>query len=217
MIFEDRLDLGWPILSGFIRKGGVSFAVASPERSRRTVLLHQLRPPLEAKSGRSAIPHPLSKNDKGWATRSLAIAQFRYTPTMPTGLRRYQQSGHRHAINVNCFRKRSILDTAEARDTFLKIFEETRKDRFEVVGYVVMPTHVHIVVSEPGGHKLSTAMQVLKQRFSCTPRIETEVWEPRYYDFNELVEKLRYIHDNPINAGLAATYADWPWSSYKSL
>ncbi len=140
---------------------------------------------------------------------------------MPTGLRRYQQSGHRHAINFNCFRKRGILDTAEARDTFLKIFEETReKYRFEVVGYVVMPTHVHVLVSEPEGHKLSTAMQVLKQRFSCT-RIETEVWEPRYYDFNvysqrKLIEKLRYIHDNPINAGLVSTYADWPWSSYNA-
>ena len=41
---------------------------------------------------------------------------------MPTGLRRYQQSGHRHAINFNCFRKRGILDTAEARDTFLEDF-----------------------------------------------------------------------------------------------
>ena len=64
---------------------------------------------------------------------------------MPTGLRRYQQSGDLHAINFNCFRKRLILGTAEARDTFLKIFEETRqKYHFEVVGYVVMPTHVHL-------------------------------------------------------------------------
>ena len=140
---------------------------------------------------------------------------------MPTGLRRYQQSGDLHAINFNCFRKRSILDTAEARDTFLKILEETRqKYHFEVVGYVVMPTHVHLLVSEPESHPLSTAIQVLKQRFSRT-RIETEVWEPRYYDFNvysqkKRAEKLGYIHDNPINAGVASTYADWPWSSYNA-
>ena len=140
---------------------------------------------------------------------------------MPTGLRRYQQSGDLHAINFNCFRKRFILDTAEARDTFLKILEETRqKYQFEVIGYVVMPTHVHLLVSEPKDHKLSTAIQVLKQRFSRT-RVEQEVWEPRYYDFNvysdrKIKEKLDYMHDNPIRAGLVVTPSEWPWSSYNA-
>src|ERR1700761_3836204 len=41
-------SLGW--------KGGVSFAVASPERSRRTVFLNQPASPSEAKDGRFAIP-----------------------------------------------------------------------------------------------------------------------------------------------------------------
>jgi len=123
---------------------------------------------------------------------------------MPTGLRRYQQSGDLHAINFNCFRKRSILDTAESRDTFLKILEETRqKYLFEVVGYVVMPTHVHLLISESQSHPLSTAIQVIKQRFSRT-RIEEHVWEPRYYDFNvysqrKLAEKLDSSNsDHPI-------------------
>ncbi len=140
---------------------------------------------------------------------------------MPTRLRRYQQSGDLHAINFNCFRKRSILDTAEARDTFLKILEETRqKYQFDVIGYVVMPTHVHLLVSEPQDHKLSTAIQVIKQRFSRT-RIEQEVWEARYYDFNvyserKIREKLNYMHHNPLTAGIARTPADWPWSSYNA-
>jgi putative transposase len=143
-----------------------------------------------------------------------------YTAAMPTGLRRFQQSGDVHAINFCCFRNRPILATPEPRDTFLKILEETRaKYGFHVLGYVVMPTHIHLLVTEPEGHKLSTAIQVLKQRFSRT-RIETEVWEDRYYDFNvksrdKLIEKLRYIHYNPVEAGLVPDPASWQWSSYR--
>ncbi|HEV2576551.1 MAG TPA: transposase [Acidobacteriaceae bacterium] len=141
---------------------------------------------------------------------------------MPTGLRRYHDTGDLHAINVNCFRKRPIFGTPEPRDTFLRILEETRrKYQFHVIGYVVMPTHVHILVSEPQNALLSLAMQVLKQRFSRTRVLEKDVWEQRYYDFNvfsshKLAEKLDYIHMNPVTAGLVRAPADWQWSSYRA-
>ena len=141
---------------------------------------------------------------------------------MPIGLRRYHQTGDLHAINVNCFRKRPILDTPEPRDTFLNILEETRhKYEFQVLGYVVMPTHIHLLVSEPQSVLLSTVMQVLKHRFSRTRVLEEHIWESRYYDFNvfsghKLVEKLEYIHMNPVTAGLVKMPADWQWSSYRA-
>ena len=99
----------------------------------------------------------------------------------------------------------------------MSILEETRhKYSMQVIGYVVMPTHVHLLLSEPETGKLSTAMQVLKQRFSRTRVLEEEVWEPRYYDFNiftehKLREKLEYIHMNPVHAGLVVAPADWRW------
>ena len=126
---------------------------------------------------------------------------------MPSGLRRYQSSGHFHAININCFRKIAIFGTAEPRDTFLRILEETRvRYGFAMAGYVVMPTHVHLLISEPEGHSLSTAIQVIKQRFSRTRLVDGHVWERRYYDFNvftvgKLGEKLDYMHVNPVAAG----------------
>jgi putative transposase len=141
---------------------------------------------------------------------------------MPTGLRRYHQTGDLHAINVNCFRKRALFNTPEPRDNFLSILEETRrKYLFQVIGYVVMPTHVHLLISEPQNALLSTAIQVLKQRFSRTRVLEEHVWENRYYDFNvfsshKLVEKLEYIHMNPVTARLVNAPADWRWSSYRA-
>ena len=46
------------------------------------------------------------------------------------------------------------------------------------------------------------------------------VWQPRFYDFNvwserKLVEKLHYIHRNPVERGLVARPEDWAWSSYR--
>jgi putative transposase len=83
-----------------------------------------------------------------------------------------------------------------------------------------MSNHIHLLITEPELGRLSTAIQVLKQRFSRRYPDE-EVWEPRYHDFNVFtttkeIEKLNYIHQNPVKAGLAATPADWPWSSFHS-
>jgi putative transposase len=46
-----------------------------------------------------------------------------------------------------------------------------------------MSNHMHLLITEPDQAKLSTAIQVIKQRFSST-RSEEFVWEPRYHDFN---------------------------------
>ena len=89
-----------------------------------------------------------------------------------------------------------------------------------VFGYVVMPTHVHMLVAEPDKASLSVAMQILKQRFSKT-KTEEFVWEPRYYDFNvrteaKRIEKLKYIHRNPVRDGLVKEPDEWKWSSFRS-
>ena len=140
---------------------------------------------------------------------------------MSTGLNRYHQTGDIHFLTFSCARRRPILGTPESRDTFLNILEETRKRHaFHILGYVIMPNHVHLLLTEPEQTKLSITMQVLKQRFSRT-RTEDYVWEPRYYDFNvfterKRIEKLRYIHRNPVTRGLVAEPGAWHWSSFQA-
>jgi len=47
------------------------------------------------------------------------------------------------------YRRRALLGTARRRDLFLKILEHTRQRyQFVVVGYVVMPEHFHLLISE---------------------------------------------------------------------
>ncbi len=140
---------------------------------------------------------------------------------MSDGLKRFHNTGHLHFLTFSCVRHRPILGSAEARDTFLTILDRTRVlYSMAIYGYVAMPDHVHLLVSEPEKASLSLAIQIIKQRFSKT-RPEQYVWEPRYYDFNvysddKRIQKLRYIHRNPVRRGLVTTPEDWRWSSFRS-
>jgi REP element-mobilizing transposase RayT len=90
---------------------------------------------------------------------------------VPTLLGFYAQWMHRtygphhlHFITNSCYQRRPLLGTARARDCFLSVFEQTRRRyRFVVVGYVVMPEHVHLLITEPQVRSPSTVMRVLNQ------------------------------------------------------
>src|SRR5208337_4956778 len=65
-------------------------------------------------------------------------------------------------------------------------------------------------------------MQMLKQNTSrqLRPPALARVWQVRYYDYPvwteaKRIEKLKYIHRNPVHRGLVARPEDWPWSSYR--
>ncbi|HEY6413301.1 MAG TPA: transposase [Edaphobacter sp.] len=112
------------------------------------------------------------------------------------------------------------LTTPKSKDIFLDSLEQTRKRfNFEVLGYVVMPEHIHLLVSEPTSGPLSKALQSLK--LSVSKRLtQRPFWHTRYYDFNvfthnKRVEKLKYMHRNPVTRGLVQNPEDWPWSTYR--
>jgi putative transposase len=141
---------------------------------------------------------------------------------MPSRLKRFQSDGHYHAVNFSCYRR--IPHLADSRACIL--FEETlerlrQRHQFYVFGYVLMPDHVHLLVSEPKAHSLATTISVLKGETSKLLRgSHQQFWQVRYFDFNvlthaKLVEKLRYIHRNPVNEGLVERPEDWPWSSFR--
>lgn len=138
---------------------------------------------------------------------------------MPLHLKRYQTSGHHHAINFSCYDRRPYLATPAARDLFEQSLEKTRrKYELYIFGYVVMPEHVHLLVSEPKREPLSKAIQALKLSVSKQSP-QSRFWLERYYDFNVItddkhVEKLRYIHRNPVTRSLVDKPEDWPHSSY---
>jgi putative transposase len=85
-----------------------------------------------------------------------------------------------------------------------------------------MPEHVHLLIDEPERSTLAQALKSLKQGVArqLVLRAEEPFWQERYYDFNvwserKFVEKLRYLHRNPVARGLVAKPQDWPWSSFR--
>ena len=140
---------------------------------------------------------------------------------MPGRLRRYYGAGYLHFITTSCYQRRKLLDSRKNRNLFLEVLEQVRQRyRFVVVGYVVMPEHVHLLLGEPERGDPSVVMQALKQGFArrllrnlrsqadprqgslgSAPLEQGHIWQRRFYDFvvfseKKRVEKLRYLHRN---------------------
>jgi len=141
---------------------------------------------------------------------------------MPSDLKRYQTEGHHHFITFSCYQRRPYLTDNDSRTVFEETLEQVRRwHEFFVFGYVLMPEHVHLLMSEPKRQALADTFRVLKgetsKRLKDHPR---PFWHARYHDFNvithrKFVEKLRYIHRNPVERGLVERPEDWPWSSFR--
>lgn len=142
---------------------------------------------------------------------------------MPKGLIRCQKAGQFHFITFSCYQRMPLLARTLGYGVFERELETLRRRyAFVVAGYVLMPEHVHLLVSEPQGSTLAVVLQVLKQQTSRKLKRpdEAQFWQRRYYDFNvhseeKTVEKLRYMHRNPVKRGLVARPEQWIWSSFR--
>jgi REP-associated tyrosine transposase len=160
--------------------------------------------------------------------------------SMRNPLRRYYGRGDLHFVTFSCYRRLPFLRARRARDVFVRMLEQVRsRHQFLLIGYVVMPEHVHLLLSEPKKSTPSKVLQVLKQKvsrvlrgkgkksppgqlslpFSGTAADAGAFWQRRFYDFNvyssgKLNEKLDHMHANPVARKLVAHPKDWPWSSW---
>ncbi len=100
-------------------------------------------------------------------------------------------------------------------------FQERHLEHYSLHAYVVMPNHVHLLVSPRA--PVSRLMQSLK-RFTAREgnrlldRTGQPFWQDESYDrlvrdATEYERILRYIEMNPVNVGLVSAPEDFPWSS----
>jgi putative transposase len=158
---------------------------------------------------------------------------------MAKNLKRYCGRGDLHFVTFSCYRRLPLLRTIRARNLFVKALGAIRdRYNFSLVGYVVMPEHVHLLVSEPPKCTPSLVLKVLKQRVARDLRNGSKrrvgqlrlafltgdarlprFWQRRFHDFNvysryKVREKLEYMHENPVKRGLVKNSAEWIWSSF---
>ena len=161
------------------------------------------------------MPHPCGLQGCGFSS-------------MRNPLQRRYGDGDLHFVTFSCFGWRPLLGTPDTRNCFVHVLAEVRTRRaFSLIGYVVMPEHVHLLITEPSRGDPSKPLQVLKQRASrnLLPKrrdgdscAEQHFWQRRFHDFNvwsgkKITEKLNYMHLNPVKRGLVVHPNDWPWSS----
>jgi len=141
---------------------------------------------------------------------------------VPWGLKRFHESRQTHFITFTCHHRKPLLDGAAAKSEFEIALERVREGyRLCIYGYVVMPEHVHLLLSEPERSNLAQVIKAMKQAVSR--RLiggKDAFWQKRYYDHNvrnydSFVGKLRYIHRNPVKRGLCDRPEDWEWSSFR--
>ena len=140
---------------------------------------------------------------------------------MPLGLERRHNLGHLHFITFSCHHRLPYLDSPKTKQILERVIERTRRTHnFLLYAYVLMPEHIHLLLSEPKNHSLSSTIRVIKGESSKLLKGKrSPFWQPRYYDFNvfttrKFKEKIQYIHRNPVTRGLVSKSEDYPWSSF---
>jgi putative transposase len=166
-------------------------------------------------------------------------------------LKRFYGHHNLHFITFSCYGRKPLLGTPQRRALLLQGLEQMRRRyRLVVVGYVIMPEHVHLLISEPEEGTPSTVVQALKLGFvrrvlppgqgaitagrpmsralcetwevhSKDEIAQNRIWQRRFYDFNvwtdkKRVEKLRYMHRNPVKRGLVTEPDQGAWSSFRA-
>src|SRR5256714_10251050 len=158
---------------------------------------------------------------------------------MPAGLKRHYGKGDLHFITFSCYRRLPLLKTTRARNLLVKELGRVRDAMgFRLLGYVVMPEHVHLLISEPREGtpstvlhklKLSVARKLRKRKrasagqlalaFAAPREPPRAFWQARFYDFNvysrgKKSEKLNYMHANPVKRGFVKHSRDLAWSRW---
>jgi REP element-mobilizing transposase RayT len=147
-----------------------------------------------------------------------------------------------HFLTICVVHKLRILDAPGLAETVIKSLQYcTEKKGLQLYGYVVMPSHLHLVAQSGEGVLLNDIVRDLKKflskrvvehfsqqahpqgmleffRLHDSAKQEFRVWTKGYHAImiqhhRMLVQKLHYIHHNPVRSGLCAGPGEWPYSS----
>jgi putative transposase len=136
---------------------------------------------------------------------------------------RMEYPGAWHHVVNRGRRGEKICRTDSDREMFLEVLRESAEMwDLKVLAYCLMPNHYHLLIHSPDGN-LGRGMRhlngVYAQRFNRRRKIDGRLFRGRYravlIDADQhLLEVLRYIHRNPLRAGLAEALGDYRWSSH---
>ena len=137
--------------------------------------------------------------------------------------RYFEEAAAYSVTTVTKERKPLFVDRKLCRILLVNI--EYHKTIFDymVLGYCLMPDHLHLILRPGNRFNLSYVMQMIKGGFARKVNKLNEthgsIWQRRYYDQvvrneNQLINYLDYIHYNPVAAGLVSEPSEYLFSSF---
>ena len=164
-----------------------------------------------------------------------------YTRPMTLGGRdsgsRFDVPGFARFLTFSCLDRQQLFIDSESRDIFAsRLARAAHMCGVSIYAWVLMPEHTHLVIGVGSAGdarafverlKSSSARSLLKRwREQADPRISlcmargrAALWQPgggydrTLRDDQEIIEKINYIHANPVKRGLVTRPEDWAWSS----
>jgi putative transposase len=125
-------------------------------------------------------------------------------------------------VNFSTFQRRRLFVVESYARLFLKtLYGYRRQGRFQLHAFVVMPDHVHLLLTPAADITLERAMQLIKGGYSHAVGVEIsrrEIWQKgftdhRIRDVQDFAGHRLYIHQNPVMAKLVASAAEYRYSS----
>jgi len=137
-------------------------------------------------------------------------------------LRRPFLSDRYFFVTVRLLENRTGLIDPDSQMLALSINRARVAHRFFLTAWAFLPNHWHAICAPAYPVTISLVMKSIKtsSRFLINRRRgeASELWQPRFFDralrtVSEYAEKVEYIRQNPVKAGLVSRAQDWRWSS----
>jgi REP element-mobilizing transposase RayT len=118
-----------------------------------------------------------------------------------------------------------LLRRPEAATCVIEAWREFDGERYDLIAWVVMPNHVHVLIREYEGYALGSVVQSWKsftgRKLNLLSGSRGRIWSREYWDRfirdpAHFDASVRYIEHNPVAAGLVDRPEDWPWSSARN-
>jgi putative transposase len=153
----------------------------------------------------------------------------------------FDKESEYHFTTYCAFRDEAVLILNGIPEILLGNLEQIREEfHLQIFGYVVMPTHLHLIWFIPADACILKVLKYFKGRTGkqvishlrnyayydlsriTRPNGDRSLWKRKFYDFNltsekKFIEKMDYIHGNPVKGGLVNEPADWAYSSFRYL
>lgn len=154
-------------------------------------------------------------------------------------LKRIDGWGHTRYLTCSCYQRLPLFSNDAIKDAFAGHLAFVRRALgFRLHAWVIMPEHFHLLLTPTGETTVTALLRRLKAPFArrvirrwrsldapILSRITAPDGRPRFwqagggYDRNivsnhELIEKIRYIHENPVHRDLVSNASHWRWSSW---